>query len=107
MKSRYPLACAGLLAATLCLMSTPALHADTEQKPEKPLSASQKKFDQDGDGKLNADEAAAYKAARAVEKKAMLEKYDTDKDGKLSDAEKAAAKADREKHKKNKEKHGE
>ncbi len=107
MKSQSLLARAGLLAAALCLISAPALRAENEQKPEKPLSSAQKKFDQDGDGKLNADEAAAYKAARAAEKKAMLEKYDTDKDGKLSDEEKAAAKADREKQKKNKEKHGE
>ena len=91
---------AGLLAAALCLAATPALRAETEQKPEKPLSAAQKVFDKDADGKLNEEEAAAYKAARKAEKKAQLEKYDADKDGKLSEEEKAAMVADKKKAKK-------
>ena len=49
-----------------------------------------KKFDKDGDGKLNdAEKTAAKEAKKAEHEKKMLEKFDTDKDGKLSDAEKA------------------
>lgn len=84
----------GLLAAALCIAATPALRAEGDQKPEKPLSAAQKAFDKDADGKLNEEEAAAYKAARKAAKKAELDKYDTDKDGKLSEEEKAALRAD-------------
>jgi len=51
-----------------------------------------KKFDKDGDGKLNDEEKAAAKAAKAEMEKQMLEKYDKDKDGKLSDEEKAEMK---------------
>ena len=43
-----------------------------------------KKFDKDGDGKLNEEEMKALRDAREKE---WLEKYDTDKDGKLSDEE--------------------
>jgi hypothetical protein len=72
--------------------------AEKAEKAEKPVPAGVlKRFDKDGDGKLNDEEAAAWKAARDAEKKAMLEKYDADKNGKIDDAEKAAMKADREK----------
>lgn len=101
MKNPALLTRAGLLAAALCLISAPALRAeDAKPAADKPLSAAQKKFDKDGDGKLNDEEKAAYKAARDAEKAAMLAKYDTNKDGKLDDAEKAAMKADKAKHKK-------
>lgn len=56
-----------------------------------------KKFDKDGDGKLNdaekAEMKAAWEARRAEREKEMLAQFDTDKDGKLSDEEKAAMKA--------------
>lgn len=91
MKTQSLLTRAGLLAVALCLVSASALRAEgsatPDHKPEKALSAAQKAFDKDGDGKLNDEEKAAWK-------KAMLEKYDTNKDGKLDDAEKAAMKAD-------------
>ncbi len=94
---------AGLFAAALCLVASPLVHAegssDAQAQPEKKLSASQKQFDKDGDGKLNETEAAAYKEYRKAERKAQLEKYDTDKDGKLSDEEKAAMKEDMKKQK--------
>ena len=96
---------AGLLGLALALLAPLAARAEdsSEKKAEKPVPpAALKKFDKDGDGKLNDEEKAAWKAAREAEKKAMLEKYDTDKDGKLSDEEKAAMKADHEKHKKDK-----
>ncbi len=77
-----------------------SLHAETTAKPEKPIPAGVlKKFDKDGDGKLDDAEMAAWKAAREAEKKAMMEKYDTNKDGKLDESEKAAMKADKDKEK--------
>lgn len=63
----------------------------------KEREAEMKKFDKDGDGKLNDEERAAAFAARLESdpemKKKVLEKFDEDKDGKLSDEElkKAAA----------------
>lgn len=57
-----------------------------------------KKFDKDGDGKLNEQERAAAKKALggqgggADRRAALLKKFDKDGDGKLSDEEKAAAK---------------
>ena len=60
--------------------------ADKAKKHEEMI----KKFDKDGDGKLNdAEKQAAKEAMKAEHEKKMLEKFDTDKDGKLSDAEKA------------------
>jgi len=62
-----------------------------------------KKFDKDGDGKLNDEEKAAMKAAHDAKKaefeKKMLEKFDADKDGKLNDAEKAEMKKFMDEHK--------
>ena len=95
---------AGLLGLVLAIIAPVALRAESSEKSaDKPVPpAVLKKFDKDGDGKLNDEEKAAWKAAREAEKKAQLEKYDTNKDGKLSDEEKAAMKADHEKHKKDK-----
>lgn len=92
----------GLLGLALGLIASSALRAEgTEKKADKPIPPGVlKKYDKDGDGKLNDAEMAAWKAAKESEHKAMLEKYDTNKDGKLDDAEKAAMKADKEKHKK-------
>lgn len=60
--------------------------ADGAKKHEEMV----KKFDKDGDGKLNdTEKAAAHDAMKAAHEKKMLEKFDADKDGKLSDAEKA------------------
>jgi len=48
-----------------------------------------KKFDKDGDGKLNdAEKAEMKKAFEARREAEMLKKFDKDGDGKLSDAEK-------------------
>ena len=64
-------------------------------------SAQQKKaleqFDVDKDGKLNAEEEAARKAAeKEAWRKCMLDKYDTNKDGTLDEAETAAMRKDME-----------
>ena len=109
MKTPALLTRVSLLGLALGLIASSALRAEgTEKKAEKPVPPGVlKKYDKDGDGKLNDEEAPAWKAAREAEKKAALEKYDANKDGKLDDAEKAAMKADKEKHKKDKEKHAE
>lgn len=70
----------------------------------RPLAeAAMKRFDKDGDGKLNETERAAAREefkARAGERleaflnapgPRVLEKFDADKDGKLNDSEKSAA----------------
>src|SRR5688572_6837089 len=94
---------AGLIGLALFALGSNAARA--EDKADKPIPAGVlKKYDKDGDGKLNAEENAAWQAAKEAEKKALLEKYDTNKDGKLSEDEKAALKADKEKAKKEKEK---
>jgi Ca2+-binding EF-hand superfamily protein len=67
-----------------------------------------KKFDKDGDGKLNEEERMAakevYKAREEAFKKEMLEKFDKDGNGELSEEEREAAKKERmskhEEHKK-------
>lgn len=94
---------AGLIGLALFVLGSSAARA--EDGAEKPIPAGVlKKYDKDGDGKLNEEEKAAWQAAKEAEKKAMLDKYDTNKDGKLSDEERAALKADKEKAKKEKEK---
>jgi hypothetical protein len=98
MNTQASLVRAGLLGLALSLSAIGARAEESAKPAEKPVPpAALKRFDKDGDGVLNTEEKAAWKAARENERKAMLEKYDTDKDGKLSDEEKAAAKADREK----------
>ena len=89
---------AGLLGLALFALASGARAEGSSEKAEKPVPpGALKKFDKDGDGKLNEEERAAWKAHMAAEHKAKLEKYDTDKDGVLSAHEKAAAKAEHEK----------
>lgn len=89
---------AGLLGLALLALGSGARAEGSANKADKPVPpGALKKFDKDGDGMLNEEEKAAWKAHMAAEHTAKLEKYDTDKDGKLSDEEKAAARADHEK----------
>ena len=57
-----------------------------------------KRFDKNGDGKLDKSEKAAAKAMRAKK----IKKFDTDGDGKLSKTERQAAKAARKAKRQNK-----
>lgn len=54
-----------------------------------------KKFDKDGDGKLNEEEnkaaREAFRAEREAAQKKLIEKFDKDGDGKLNDEERKAA----------------
>ena len=67
---------------------------DGDKKPAKPAAGPRgealKKYDKNGDGKLDETERAAMKKDREAE---MLKKFDKNGDGKLDDAEKEAAKA--------------
>ena len=57
----------------------------------QPDAETLKKYDKDGDGKLNDEERTAMRADRD---KAMLEKYDADKDGKLNNEERMKMEAE-------------
>lgn len=99
----------GLIGLALFFALGSTARAEGSDKPEKKEKAEKpvppevlKKYDKDGDGKLSAEEKAAWKADREAEKKALLAKYDKDGDGKLNEEEKAAWKADRAKEKKKK-----
>ena len=54
-----------------------------------------KKFDKDGDGKLNEDERAEARKAMEARRAEMIEKFDKDGDGKLNEEERKAAMASR------------
>ena len=62
----------------------------------------EKRFDKDGDGKLNAEERAAMEKEREEfrqrmqqHRQEMMKKYDKDGDGKLSSEEREAMRKDR------------
>ncbi len=80
-----------------------AAHAEEgKQRPERPMMAEIiKKFDKDGDGKLNEAEREAAKAAREemmkAQKAEMLKKFDKDGDGKLNEEEETAMREARKK----------
>ncbi|MCU0791436.1 MAG: hypothetical protein MUE42_00975 [Opitutaceae bacterium] len=89
-----------LCLATLALVSTASLRAETEQKakPDVPPSVL-RTYDKNKDGALDEKERAKWQADLAKrrdkyqqERAAMLERYDANKDGKLSADEAAAAK---------------
>ena len=86
MKSRTSLLIA--LFTLVCAVSVPPLRADESAPKEKHVSKRVlKKYDKDGDGKLNAEEEAAWKAdqqkakeERAAKKKAKTDAPDAAKD---------------------------
>ncbi len=71
--------------------------AEGEAKPAVPPDAAVrraemiKKYDKNGDGKLDPDESAAYKKDRDAE---MLKKYDKNGDGKIDQAERQVVQED-------------
>lgn len=93
-----------LLALTGAL-AVPVVRADDEAAKDKPVSKQAlKKYDKDGDGKLNAEEEAAMKADREKARQERAEKraeerkkYDKDGNGKLNAEERADMKAERKK----------
>ncbi len=91
------------IAAAIAFSMTANAEGDAKGKRGKgkhrggPPKELLKKFDKDGDGKLNDAERADLKAAmekrRGAADAKMLERFDTDKDGKMSDEERKAARA--------------
>jgi len=61
-----------------------AAEGEPKPKPARALPDSVKKYDKNGDGKLDQDEIAALRKDRQEE---MLKKYDKNGDGKLDEAE--------------------
>lgn len=87
-----------LLAVTALGLGLLALQAAEEPaKPAAPLDAAAKraemikKYDKNGDGRLDPEESAAYKKDRDAE---MLRKYDKNGDGKIDEAERKVAQED-------------
>jgi EF hand len=90
----------GLLTLALALI-VPVVSAqeNSPQKEKAPSKADLKKYDANGDGRLdegeNAQKKAEAKAKRDARKAQELAKYDADQDGKLSPEEKAQEKSDK------------
>jgi EF hand len=90
----------GLLTLALALIVPPAAAQDnTPPKEKAPSKADLKKYDANGDGRLDEGETARKKAEakakRDAQKAQELAKYDADRDGKLSPEEKAQEKSDK------------
>jgi hypothetical protein len=92
------------LIVGISLASWVARGADEEKKPTPPAAPAppaglsgmsradmMKKYDKNGDGKLDEQERAAISKDRQAE---ILKKYDKDKDGKLDDNERNAMRED-------------
>src|SRR5262245_52195488 len=78
-----------ILSLGLSLSGLLARAADGDAKPGAPRGQSEilKKYDKNGDGKLDEEERAAARKDREQE---MLKKYDKNGDGKLDDTERQA-----------------
>ena len=86
-----------ILALSLCF----GLSAEPEKKGKKGGSEGRpsreemlKKFDKDGDGKLNEEERAALREEGQKRRKEIIAKFDKDGDGKLNEDERKAAGAE-------------
>jgi len=87
-----------LIALGLSLTGVLTQAADGEKKPTPPPRADRseifKKYDKNGDGKLDEEERAALQKERQQE---MLKKYDKNSDGKIDETERQAVQEDRKK----------
>ena len=83
-----------ILGLGLGSLLTHAAEGEAKPKPAPALPDSVKKYDKNGDGKLDQEERAALQKDRQAE---MLKKYDKDGDGKLDEAERKAMAEDRRK----------
>lgn len=100
--STFCLAAFGLLGAVGALRAEePAAPAPAVVSAPEVTARVLKKFDANGDGKLDETERAAWEAEKKAhaekQKAAMMEKYDLDKNGQIDATEQAAMKADRDK----------
>jgi hypothetical protein len=86
-----------LMVLGLSLSGLLAGGADGEKKPAPPSTPRSevfKKYDKNGDGKLDEEERAALQKERQQE---MLKKYDKNNDGKIDETERVAVQEDRKK----------
>ena len=88
-----------IASITACL-SALILTATTHAAPSEPRDPAarraemMKKFDKDGDGKLNEEERAALREEGQKRRKEIIVKFDKDGDGKLNEEERKAAGAE-------------
>ena len=76
-----------ILGLSLNTLLTQAADEDTKPTPTPALPESVKKYDKNGDGKIDKEEQAAMQKARQAE---YLKKYDKNGDGKIDEAERQA-----------------
>ena len=94
-----------LIVIAVSLVFIGAVHAEKETKAGSGQRYSPEvigKFDKDGDGKLNKEEAAAERSSRIGKKGGgkraeMLRKFDKDGDGELNEEEQVAARVEKRK----------
>jgi hypothetical protein len=87
-----------LLALTILLFFSVAPATASAQSADKlpiqtPLQKELAKFDKNKDGKIDAEERAAYLAAEANKRQDYIKKWDKNGDGKLDEQERSAARA--------------
>jgi len=85
-----------ILGLSLGGLLAQAADGEAKPKPAPALPDWVKKYDKNGDGKLDQEERAALQKDRQAE---MLKKYDKNGDGKLDKEERAALNADKKKAK--------
>ena len=83
-----------ILGLSLNTLLAQAADEDTKPKPPPALPDSVKKYDKNGDGKIDKEEQAAMQKDRQAE---FLKKYDKNGDGKIDEAERQAIQEERKK----------
>jgi Ca2+-binding EF-hand superfamily protein len=83
-----------ILGVSLSSLLAQAAEGETKPKPAPALPDWVKKYDKNGDGKLDPEERAVLQKERQEE---MLKKYDKNSDGKLDEAERKAMAEERRK----------
>jgi hypothetical protein len=97
MKAAYNIIIASALIAVASAQAPEGPKPERKGPPGGPPAEIIAKFDKDGDGKLNDEEAKAAREAMQAKRKEAEAKYDKDGDGKLSEDERKAMMEERKK----------